>query len=59
MIDYDNMAPNLQLVSTRFLNFLLRKLSREFKLHCMSILQEYVLLEATVTWLGMLMCMLM
>ena len=42
MVNYDNMGPNLQLVGSRFsTNFLLRKLSRDFKLHGMWILHEF------------------
>ena len=37
MVDYDNMGPSLQLIGARFLNFLLSKLSRDFRLHGMSI----------------------
>ena len=51
------MGPSVQLVRDRFSNFLLRKLSREFKLHGMSTLHEFhisVLLEDIVTRLGML-----
>ena len=36
----DSMGSGLQLVGARFLNFLLRKLSREFKLRGMSIFHE-------------------
>jgi len=41
MVDYDSMGPSLHLVRARFLNFLLSKLSRDFKLHGMSILQDF------------------
>jgi len=41
MVDYDNMGPNLQRVGALFLNFLLSKLSRDFKLRAMSILQDF------------------
>ena len=41
MVYYDNMAPILQLVIARFLNFLLSKLSRDFKLRGLSILQDF------------------
>jgi len=41
MVYYDNMAPILQLVIVRFLNFLLSKLSRDFKLCGLSILQDF------------------
>jgi len=37
----DSMGPSLQLVGARFLNFLLRKLSHDFKLRVISILQEF------------------
>jgi len=40
MVDYDCMGPSLQLVRARFLNFLLSKLSRDFRVHGMSILQD-------------------
>jgi len=68
MIGDDSMGPDLQLVGARFLNFLLGKLSREFKLHGMLIFHEIqmanmVVREATVRWLGVLvvlqvLCML-
>ena len=41
MGDYDSVEPSLQLLGTRFLNFLLRKLSRDFKLRRTSILHEF------------------
>jgi len=41
MVDDDNMGPSLQLVGARFLNILLRKLTRDFKLHRMSILHKF------------------
>ena len=41
MVDYDNMGPSLQLVGARFLNFLLSKLTRDFRLRGMSILQDF------------------
>jgi len=41
MVDYDNMGPSLQRVGALFLNFLLSKLSRDFKLRGMSILQDF------------------
>ena len=59
------MGPSLQLVGARFLNFLLRKLSRDFKLSGMSILQDFqraifpLLLEARVTLLGLLVVLFM
>jgi len=41
MVGGDSMGPmGLQLVGARFLNFLLEKLSREFKLRRMSIFHE-------------------
>jgi len=40
-VDYDSMGPSLQLVGARYLNFLLRKLSHDFKLCRMSILQDF------------------
>ena len=36
----DSMGPGLELVGVRFSNFLLKKLSREFKLRAMSIFRE-------------------
>ena len=41
MVDHDSMGPSLQLVGAQFSNFLLRKLSHEFKLHKMSISHEF------------------
>jgi len=41
MVDYDNMAPSLQRIGVRFLNSLLSKLSRDFKVCGMSILQDF------------------
>ena len=41
MVDYDNMEPSLQLVGARFFNFFLSKLSHDFKLCGMSILQDF------------------
>ena len=41
MVDYDNMGPSLQLIRERFLNLLLSKLSRDFKLCGMSILRDF------------------
>ena len=41
MVDYDNMGPGLQLVRAQFLTFLLSKLSHDFKLCRMSILQNF------------------
>ena len=40
MVDGDSMGPGLQLVGARFLNFLLGKLSQEFKLRRMSTFHE-------------------
>jgi len=40
MVGGDSMIPGLQLIEARFLNFLPGKLSREFKLHVMSIFHE-------------------
>ena len=37
MVDVDSMEPDLQPVGARFSNFLLGKVSLEFKLHGMSI----------------------
>ena len=39
MVDHDTMEPSLQLAKARFLNFLLRQQSHEFKLR--QILQEF------------------
>jgi len=41
MVDDDSMGPGLQHVGAWFLNFLIRKLPREFKLCRMSILHEF------------------
>jgi len=40
MVGGDSMIPHLQLVGARFSNFLLGKLSREFKLRGISIFHE-------------------
>ena len=40
MVGGDSMGPGLQLVRARFLNFLLAKLSREFKLRPVSIFHQ-------------------
>jgi len=40
MVGGDSMGPGLQLVRAQFSNFLLRKLSREFKLRGMSIFHK-------------------
>jgi len=40
MVDGNSMVCGLQLVGARFLNFLLGKLSQEFKLRRMSIFHE-------------------
>jgi len=56
MVGGHSMGPELQLVRARFLNFLLGKLSREFKLCPMSIFDKVhisVVRDATVTRLGM------
>jgi len=60
MVACGSMGPALQLVRARFWNFLLGKLSQEFKVCGMSIFHEMqnghisVLCEGTVTWLGTL-----
>jgi len=41
MVDYDNMGPILQPFGVLFLNFLLTKPSRDFKLRRMSVLQDF------------------
>ena len=41
IVDHDSTGPILQLVGARFSNFILRKLSREFKLRGTSILHEF------------------
>jgi len=41
MVGNDTMGPSLQLIGARFSNFLLRKLSREFKLRGTSIFHEF------------------
>jgi len=41
MVDYDSMGPSLQFVKAQFFNFLLSKLSCDFKLHGMLVLQEF------------------
>jgi len=40
MVDIDSMGPGLQRVSGRFSNFLLGKVSLEFKLYGMSIFHD-------------------
>jgi len=40
IVAVDSMGPGLQLAGARFLNFLLGKISREFKLRRMSIFHE-------------------
>jgi len=40
MVDIDSTGPGVQLVGGRFLNFLLGKVSLEFKLHGMSIFHD-------------------
>ena len=59
MVGGHSMGPGLQLVGAQFLNFLLGKLSQEFKLRRVHISRNSnghisVLRHATVTWLGML-----
>ena len=61
MVDGHSMGPGLQLLGGQFSNFLLRKVSLEFKLHGMSIFHNIqmatyfgILGDATVTWLGTL-----
>jgi len=41
MVDYDNMGPSLQFVGARFLNFILSKLSHDFRLNGMSVLWDF------------------
>jgi len=41
MVDYDNMGPRLQPVGAHFLNSLLSKLPRDFKLCRMSTWQHF------------------
>jgi len=41
MVDHDSTGPSLQLVGAQFSNFLLGKLSCEFKLCRMSILHKF------------------
>jgi len=41
VVDYDNMTLSLQRVRVRFLCSLLSKLTRDFKLRAMSILQDF------------------
>jgi len=50
MHDHDSTGTSLQLVRVRFLNFILRKLSREFKLRGMSILQEFQMAIFPYCW---------
>ena len=40
MVDVDSMEPGLQPVGARFSNFILGKVSLEFKLHGMSIFHD-------------------
>jgi len=40
MVVGESMGPGLQLARARFLNFLLAKLSQEFRLHPLSIFHE-------------------
>ena len=62
MVGGHSMGPGLQLFGAQFLNFLLGKLSREFKLRN-SNGHISVVHDATVTWLGVpvvlqVLCML-
>jgi len=41
MVNYDSVGPSLQLVGALFLNFPLSKLSHDFKLCGMSILEDF------------------
>jgi len=41
LVDYDNMGRSLQLVGAQFLNFFVTKLSHDFKIRGMSILQDF------------------
>ena len=52
MVDHNSMGRSLQLVGAQCLNYLLGKLSRDFKLCGMSILQNFQRLR--VLWSGML-----
>ena len=62
-VDRDSTRPTLLLVGVRYSNFLLRRLSREFKLRGMSIFTRIsnghisVVLEATATWYGTLVAL--
>jgi len=47
MVDGDSMGPGLRLVRAWFLNFLLGKLSREFKLRPVSIFHE---IQMAIFW---------
>jgi len=47
MVISDSMGPGLQLVRARFLNFLLGKISREFKLRRMLIFHE---IQTAIFW---------
>jgi len=68
MVDYDNTGPSLQLIRAHFLNFLLSNLSRlqtSRNIDTTGLSKGHIslLLEARVTWLGMLvvlyvLCML-
>jgi len=51
MVDHDSTGPSLQLVWARFSNFLLRKLSRIFKLRGMSILHEFQMAIFPYCWM--------
>jgi len=50
MVDYDSTEPSLQLVGARFSNFLLKKLSHEFKLCGMSILHKFQMAIFRYCW---------
>jgi len=57
MVGNESTGPRLYLVEAQFSNFLLRKLSCDFKLHRMLIAEISnghipIMCEATVTWSG-------
>ena len=52
MVDIDSMGPGLQLVGGRFSNFLLGKVSLEFRLHGMSIFHDIQM----ATYFGTALC---
>jgi len=65
MVDGDSMGPGLQVLGARFSNFLLGKLSREFKLRRQNADKSRksnghisVVCEAAVRWLGTLVVLL-